>query len=58
MDQAQTIAELCGICEAQNRIILAQAEALGQVGAMVMEEERAAAAERFEAVAGKEKTEV
>ena len=35
------IEELCRICEAQSFIIKAQAEALEQVGAVVMEEERA-----------------
>jgi len=37
----QIIEELCRICEAQSFIIKAQAEALAQVGAVVMEEERA-----------------
>lgn len=37
----QIIEELCRICEAQSFIIKAQADALAQVGAVVMEEERA-----------------
>lgn len=37
----QIIEELCRICEAQSGIIKAQADALAQVGAVVMEEERA-----------------
>lgn len=37
----QIIEELCRICEAQSFIIKAQADALEQVGAVVMEEERA-----------------
>lgn len=41
MSNLQIIEELCHICEAQSFIIKAQAEALAQVGAVVMEEERA-----------------
>lgn len=41
MSNLQTIAELCRICEAQNHIIKAQAEALAQMDAVVMEAERA-----------------
>ena len=41
MSNLQIIEELCRICEAQSFIIKAQAEALEQVGAVVMEEERA-----------------
>ena len=41
MSNLQTIEELCRICEAQNAIIRAQADALAQVGAAVMEKERA-----------------
>ena len=33
------VGELCDICPAQNDIIRAQADALAQVGAVVMEEE-------------------
>ena len=41
MSNLQIIEELCRICEAQSFIIRAQASALEQVGAVVMEEERA-----------------
>lgn len=41
MSNLQIIEELCRICEAQSFIIKAQAEALAQMGASVMEEERA-----------------
>lgn len=40
MSNLQIIEELCRICAAQNTIIKAQADALEQVGAVVMEEER------------------
>ena len=40
MSNLQIIEELCRICEAQSFIIKAQAEALEQVGAVVMEEEQ------------------
>lgn len=41
MSEHQIIEALCCICEAQNNIIKAQAGALAQLGAVVMEEERA-----------------
>lgn len=41
MSNLKIIEELCRICEAQSRIIRVQADALAQVGAVVMEEERA-----------------
>lgn len=41
MSNLQIIEELCRICEAQSFIIKAQAGALAQVGAAVLEEERA-----------------
>ncbi len=41
MSQAELIDRLTGICIRQAEIIKAQAEVLEQVGAMVMEEERA-----------------
>lgn len=47
MNNFQLIEELCGICEQQSRIILAQAAALEQVGAVVMEEERAAVKQKL-----------
>lgn len=47
MNSWETIRELCAICEAQNNIIKAQSDALAQVGAVVMEEEKAAVAEHY-----------
>lgn len=47
MNNLQLVEELCGICEQQSRIILAQAAALEQVGAVVMEEERAAVKQKL-----------
>ena len=41
MSNLQIIEELCRICEAQSYIIKAQADALAQMGAVVMEEEQA-----------------
>lgn len=41
------VGELCDICNAQNDIIRAQADALAQVGAMVMEEETADVSRRL-----------
>lgn len=41
MSNLQIIEELCRICEAQSFIIRKQADTLAQVGAIVMEEERA-----------------
>lgn len=41
MSNLQIIEELCRICEAQSHIIKTQAGALAQLGAVVMEEERA-----------------
>lgn len=41
MSNLQIIEELCRICETQSFIIKKQADALSQVGAVVMEEERA-----------------
>lgn len=52
MSNWETIRELCAICEAQNNIIKAQSEALAQVGAVVMEEEKAAVAERYASLLG------
>lgn len=52
MDNSEIINELCAICEAQNRIIQAQSDALNQLGAMVMEEEKAVVAERYASVIG------
>ena len=47
MNSWETIRELCAICEAQNNIIKAQSDALAQVGAVVMEEEKAAGGEGY-----------
>lgn len=44
MSNLQIIEGLCRICEAQNHIIRVQASALSQLGAVVLEEERAAVA--------------
>ena len=52
MSNLQIIEELCRICEAQSFIIKAQAEALEQVGAVVMEEERADVGRAFSALIG------
>ncbi len=41
------VKELCDICQTQNDIIRAQADALAQVGAMVMEEETAEVSRRL-----------
>lgn len=41
MSNLQIIEDLCRICEAQSHIIRVQADALAQVGVVVMEEERA-----------------
>lgn len=52
MSNLQIIEELCRICEAQSFIIKAQADALAQVGAVVMEEERADVGMAFTALIG------
>ena len=52
MTNLQIIERQHEIIHAQNDIIRAQAQALAQVGAMVMEEERAAAWEKYEALLG------
>lgn len=44
MSDLQVIEELCRICEALNHIVKVQASALAQLGAVVLEEERAAVA--------------
>lgn len=41
MSSLQIIEELCRICAALNHIVKVQADALAQLGAVVMEEERA-----------------
>lgn len=52
MNNLETIKELCIICEMQNNIIRAQSDVLNQLGAMVMEEEKAAVAERYALLVG------
>lgn len=54
MSHLQTIEELCRICEAQSRIIKAQAEALEQLGAVVVEEERADVGRALAALIGQD----
>ena len=56
MSHLQTIEELCRICEAQSRIIKAQAEALEQLGAVVVEEERADVGRALAALIGQDET--
>lgn len=52
----QIIEELCRMCEAQNRIIKEQANALEQMGAVVMEEARADVQRAFTDLIGSEET--
>ena len=52
MKNIQIIQALCEIVEAQNAIIRAQADSLNQVGAMCMEEETAAAEEKYNRLLG------
>lgn len=52
MTAAEMIESLTDLVERQNAIIKAQADALLQLGAVVMEEERAEAAKQYEAVLG------
>lgn len=56
MSNLQIIEELCRICEAQSFIIKAQADALAQVGAVVMEEERADVGHALTALIGRDET--
>ena len=56
MSNLQIIEELCRICEAQSFIIKAQASALAQVGAVVMEEERADVSRALTALIGHDET--
>lgn len=56
MSNLQIIEKLCQICEEQSRIIKAQADALEQLGAVVMEEERAKAERAYTAVIGSGET--
>lgn len=52
MSDLQIIEELCRICEALNHIVKVQAEALAQLGAVVLEEERADVARSLSALIG------
>ena len=52
MSSVEVIERQHEIIHAQNDIIRAQAQALAQVGALVMEEERAAAWAKYEALLG------
>ncbi len=52
MNKTELIAELTDICIRQAEIIKAQAEALAQLGAVVMEEERAKAVADYLALLG------
>lgn len=52
MSNLQMIEELCQICRAQSEIVTAQANALEQMGAVVMEEERADVGRALEALIG------
>lgn len=52
MSNLQIIEELCRICEALNFIVKVQADALAQMGAVVMEEERADVGRALSALIG------
>lgn len=52
MSAAEIIDSLTDLLQRQAAIIKAQADALLQLGAVVMEEERAEAAERYKAMLG------
>ena len=52
MSDNETVRELCAICEKQNEIIKAQSAALEQLGAALLEDEKAAVAARFNALMG------
>ena len=54
MSNLQIIEELCRICEAQNYTTKAQADALAQVGAVVLEEERADVGRALTALIGRD----
>ncbi len=56
MSNLQIIEELCRICEAQSFIIKEQAAALAQVGAAVLEEERADVDRALTALIGRDET--
>lgn len=50
MNNLQIVEQLCAIVELQNKIILAQTEALAQIDAVVMEEDKARAEEMASAL--------
>lgn len=52
MSNLQIIEEFCRICAALNHIVKVQAEALEQLGAVVMEEERTEASRALTAMIG------
>ena len=54
MSNFQIIEELCRICKTQNHIIKVQADALAQVGAAVLEDERAGVRNALTALLGAE----
>ena len=54
MSNLEIIEELCRICEAYSFIVKVQAEALEQMGAAVMEEERADVSRCLTALIGSE----
>lgn len=52
MSNPQIIEELCNICAALNHIVKVQSDALAQMGAVVMEEERAEVGRALTALIG------
>ena len=52
MSNLQIIESLCYICDLQNKIIKAQESVLFELGAEVMEAEKAEASEKFERFIG------
>lgn len=56
MSEHQVIEELCRICETLIHIVKVQASALAQLGAVVLEEERAEADRALAAVIGHDET--
>ena len=55
MNDREIINELCDICMIQSTIIKAQTDALAQVGAYIMEDEKAQACERLAALIDSDK---
>lgn len=52
MSNLQIVEELCAICTLQNKVITEMTSALRQLGAEVMESERAEAKLRYDALIG------